>query len=82
MSVKNWQQKNGKQRAQILEQIRQMGFFLFFINFTERFSLCGLSLEVCMLLSSPAPSHLFYIFFLLLFNIVVSVVGNFFLAFF
>ena len=39
----------------------------------------GLSLEVRMLLSSPAPSHLFYILFLLLFNmILVSVDGNFF----
>ena len=59
-----------------------MGFFSFFINFTKRFSLGGLSLEVCMLLSSPAPSHFFYIFFLLLFNIVVSVDGNFFFSFF
>ena len=29
-----------------------------------------------MLLSGPAPSHLFYIFFLPLFSIFVSVVGN------
>ena len=50
------------------------------MNFKERFSLGGLFHEVCMLLSSPAPSHLFYIFFLLLFNIVVSVDGNFFLV--